>query len=145
MLDLARIRRDRDSQVCGAIGQLVVGLEKRDKQQQERRRYRRFNVGVKVHLCARRDNGQYDVLCEAWAVDISMGGIGFLIDRALGQEDHYFISFGELIHQPCYAPVHVSSARVLFGNVRQIHGAFVYQEDRGGTDGPGKDGVAEAA
>lgn len=120
-----------------AIGRLIVGLEKRDRQQQERRRYRRFNFGVKVHLCSPRRDGTYDTLCEAWAMNISMGGIGCLLDRTIDHQDIIYISFEGILNQPCYIPLRVTSTRVLFGNVREMHGEFVFNEDPDGGERAG--------
>lgn len=139
---MSQVQPRIDGSLRKAIGRLIVGLEKRDRQQQSSRRYKRFNIGVKVHLCSLRGDGSYEALCEAWAIDISMGGIGCLLDETINQADVHGISFEEVLQQPCYIPIHIQSARMLFGNVRQIQCEFIYQSVPGNTDGGKMDEAA---
>lgn len=131
-----------DGALHKAIGRLVVGLGKRERKQQEHRRHKRFGFGIKVRLCARRGEGRYDTLCEAWALDISMGGIGCLLTDDIDTEDVGFISFEEVIQQPCHIPIRTKGVRTLFGHLRQIHCEFVYHDVSESADGDQLAGAA---
>lgn len=111
-----------------AIGKLVLGLERRSREQHNQRRHHRFNFGVKVLLCSKSGN-HYQTLCEAWAVDLSIGGIGCLAEQDDFGQDVLYVSFEEVIGRPCYIPIRVKHCKSLIGNVRHLHGEFVFPED----------------
>ncbi len=117
-----------------AISKLVLGLEKREKMRQGRRRYQRQPLGVMVHLCVQVDGNQYQPVCEAWAVDLSIGGIACLAEQPLDLEGNIFVSFESLLGYPCYVPICVKRCATLIGNIHQINGQFVYDI----SSGPGQ-------
>lgn len=123
-----------------AIRKLVVGLEKREHVRRERRRYNRQPLEVKVHLCTKVGNNEFQTLCEAWAVDLSMGGIGCLAEKAINREAILFVNFEDVLGHPCYVPVSVRRCQKLIGSIHQINGQFVYDIDTGPVESDSKDG-----
>ncbi len=121
-----------------AIRKLVLGLEKREQVRSERRRHNRHPFNVKVHLCNQVGTDQYQPICEAWAVDLSMGGICCLVEQAINcngeGDDTVFVSFEELLGRACYIPMNVRRCFTLIGNIYQVTGQFTYD----GTSDPGK-------
>ena len=112
-----------------AIEKLVRGLEKRDREHNDRRRHHRFYFGVKVNLCVRLDGDNYRNLCEAWAVDLSIGGLGFMTERKIRDTDVIYVSFEQLLGKPCYIPIHIRKCIPLIGSVYQVHGQFAYPDE----------------
>ncbi len=112
-----------------AIRKLVVGLEKREQVRRERRRYNRQPLDVKVHLCIQVGAEQFQTLCEAWAIDLSIGGISCLTEQSIDSESSLFINFQEVLGHACYIPISVRRCHTLIGNIYQIHGRFVYEND----------------
>ena len=84
---------------------------------------------MKVSLCTRSVDDSYQNLCEAWAVDLSVGGLGFMSEREFNVDDVLYISFEKLMGKPCYIPVHVKQCIPLIGTVYQVHGQFSYPDD----------------
>lgn len=112
-----------------AIGKLVRGLEKIDREQHDRRKHHRFYFGVKVNLCTQSDDETFQPLCEAWAVDLSIGGLCCMTQRELNDNDLLYVSFEHLVGKPCYIPIRVRRSTLLIGNVYQIHSQFAYPDD----------------
>jgi hypothetical protein len=127
---MQQVQLHHGDQLRKAIGKLVVGLEKRNRELHERRRHNRYSFGVRVNLCIAKDDEGYETLCEAWAVDISVGGIGLLITQNIKIQDVYYVSFEQVLDLPRYIPMRLKHARMLFGDICQIHGEFVYSEGR---------------
>jgi PilZ domain len=121
--------RTADDQFRKAIGKLVRGLEKRDREQNNRRAHHRFHFGVKVSLCTKTGDDSYKELCNAWAVDLSVGGMGFMTEQDICDEDVLYVSFEKLIGKPCFIPVQIRHCRTLVGNVYMVNGQFVYPDD----------------
>ncbi len=124
-----------------AIRRLVLGLEKQEKVRHERRRYTRHPFQVKVQLCIEVDTHHFQPLCEAWAVDLSMGGISFLAEQAISSDGNntVYVGFEEILGQPCHIPIIVRNCRTLFGTIHQVNGQFLYRD----VSGPG--GSSQAA
>jgi PilZ domain-containing protein len=114
-----------------AISKLVIGLEKREHIRRERRRHNRYSLQVKVHLCTRVGGNQYQNLCEAWASDLSVGGVCLLAEQSIDTEETIYINFEEVLGYPCYIPVVVHRCRPLFGSIYQVNSQFVYDVESG--------------
>lgn len=114
-----------------AIGRLVVGLEKREHLLRERRAHQRYSFQVKVHLCSKTSDNQYQTICEAWALDMSIGGMGCIAERNIETDDVIYVSFEEVLGHACYVPVQVKHSRTLIGNIRMLNAEFVFLEDHG--------------
>jgi len=114
-----------------AIRKLVLGLEKREKARREKWRHNRQPVDVRVHLCVQVDGNQYQPICEAWAVDLSIGGISILTEQAIDLDNRICISFEEILGHPCYIPICIRRCATLIGNIYQINGQFVYDNASG--------------
>lgn len=114
-----------------AIGRLVVGLEKRENLLRERRNHQRYSFQVKVHLCSKTSDNHYQTICEAWALDMSIGGIGCLAERIIETDDVIYVSFEEVLGHPCYIPVQIKHSRSLIGNIRILNAEFVFIEESG--------------
>ncbi len=118
-----------NDQLRKAIGKLIRGLEKRERELRERRQYHRFNLGMKVGLCQRSPSGNIEKYCDAWALDLSIGGIGFMSEQAINVGDVVFISFENLIGTHAYIPIIVRNTRHLVGSVHQVNGQFDYDAE----------------
>ncbi len=114
-----------------AIRKLVIGLEKREQRRRERRRHNRQIFEAKVHLCVQIDGNPFQPVCEAWAIDLSIGGIRCLTEQAIDIDDKIFVNFETLLGHPCYIPTCVRRCETLIGNLYQINGQFIYDNTFG--------------
>lgn len=112
-----------------AIGKLVRGLEKRNQEQHDRRRHHRFNFGTKVSLCVNVGEDNFNILCDAWAMDLSIGGMGFITEQSIDDDTLIYASFEELMGKPCYIPLKIRRCARLIGNIYQIHSQFAYPDE----------------
>ena len=115
-----------------AIGKLVVGLEKRERALRERRRHQRYPFGVQVSLCLKNDDDSYQTLCEGWAVDLSIGGIGCLTTQELDRDIVLYVNFEEVLGRACYVPIKIMGSKTLFGGIQQIHAEFFFADESDG-------------
>ncbi len=118
-----------NDQLRKAIGKLIRGLEKRERELRERRQYHRFNFGVKVGLCKKSPGGNLEKYCDAWALDLSIGGIGFMSEHTINVGDVVYISFEDLIGTHSYIPIIVRNSRHLVGSVYQVNGQFDFDTE----------------
>jgi hypothetical protein len=118
-------------QLSKAIRKLVAGLEKQTRIQNERRRYTRYSFNARVQLCVKSESGEYQTLCDAWASDLSLGGIGCLAEQEISDLALIYIGLESLVGHPCYIPVRPRFCRTLLSHTYKLHGEFVYDEDAG--------------
>ncbi len=115
-----------NEQLRRAIGKLVRGLEKRDQEQRERRRHHRFYFGAKVSLLHQVGEGEYEDLCEAYAVDLSIGGISCITKQEMQTDDMIYISFEKLVGKPCLIPIMVRNCVTLLEGIFHIHAQYSF-------------------
>ena len=123
---MAQARRQSHDPLRKAIRKLVLGLEKRERERNDRRQYSRYSFDLKVHLCSQVDGDRYQNLCEAWVSDLSFGGLSCLTEHALEIDDVVYVSFEELLGRPSYIPVNVRYCRTLIGNIQRINCQFLF-------------------
>jgi hypothetical protein len=112
-----------------AIRKLVIGLRKREQLLRERRQHHRYEFGVKVFICVKSDEGTYRNVCDAWALDMSLGGIGCLTTQEVDAQDDMYASFEDVLGRPCYIPIRVANCKALIGDIWRLHAAFVLPDD----------------
>jgi len=118
------------NQLNKAIRKLVMGLEKQHHINIEKRKYSRYPFNAGVQLCSKAESGEYQDVCEAWACDMSVGGIRFIIEQEMPRENLLFVNVERLICHPCYIPIRIRLCFALLSHTYQVHSEFVYDQDK---------------
>ena len=123
-------------QLNKAIRKLVAGLEKKNRINKERRAHQRHPFNVAVHVCQKAVSGEYHTLCDAWAKDISVGGIGLLMSNKLSQRDDLYINLESILGVARYLPIRICSCQNLIENIYLAHGEFIFNNHKTPNQAP---------
>jgi len=128
-----------------AIRKLVRGLGRREQVRRARRRYKRHPLDIKVHLCVHQSNDRYHTLCDAWAQDLSLGGISCLAEKPIDVNNTVYVNLQAVLGYDCYIPVRIRHCYALTDNIHMIRGQFVYDINNNPAEEPTATDDAEGA
>ena len=104
-------------------------LEQRLRQRQaeisERRSSIRYPLDTGVTLAVESEDGSQRSIGEAWALDLSRGGMLLLTERALAVDDELVVDFGSALWEQFSLRVSVVHCAKLVGSIFRVGVRFV--------------------
>ena len=108
---------------------LLEILEQRLRQRQaevsKRRSSTRYPLNTGVTLAVESEDGSHRSISEAWALDLSRGGMLLLTERALAVDDELVVDFGSAQWEQFSARVSVVHCAKLVGSIFRVGVRFV--------------------
>ncbi len=100
-------------------------LRQRQAEISERRSDSRYPLNTGVTLAVKSEDGSQRSIGEAWALDLSRGGMFLLTERALAADDELVVDFGSALWEQFSARVNVVHCAKLVGSIFRVGVRFV--------------------